>query len=117
MNAIIRQSRQAVEAGGQEEHRAGRLEASVRCCLRSGQESISLAEHEVQAHRKDSTHHSRKPQRRKSKMDPSPLDLAALTANTPIWQVTLDRISTTVSAVASGYPAACGQLAYPHRPT
>ena len=50
----------------------------------------------------DSTYHSRSPQRRKSKIDPCRPICPRSTAKTPIWQVTLDRMSTTVLAVARG---------------
>src|SRR5258707_12046643 len=57
----------------------------------------------------DSTYHSRSPQRRKSKIRPSRRIWPRSTANTPIWQVTLDRISTTVLAVGSGWSqGSCG---------
>src|SRR5215472_19253791 len=49
----------------------------------------------------DSTYHSLSPQRRTSNIGPRRLICPRSTANTPIWQVTLDRIRTIVLAVAS----------------
>ena len=51
---------------------------------------------------KDSTYHSRSPQFMKLKIDPVRLTWPRSTANTPIWQVTLDATSTMVFALASG---------------
>src|SRR6516164_8704302 len=51
---------------------------------------------------KDSTYHSRSPHDMKLKIEPVRLIWPRSTANTPIWQVTLDATSTRVFAVASG---------------
>src|SRR5262252_8390664 len=51
---------------------------------------------------KDSTYHSRSPHCMKLKIEPVRLIWPRSTANTPIWQVTLDATSTMVFAVASG---------------
>src|SRR5215471_8851440 len=51
---------------------------------------------------KDSTYHLRSPHDMKLKIEPVRLIWPRSTANTPIWQVTLDATSTRVFAVASG---------------
>src|ERR1700740_1502117 len=52
--------------------------------------------------RKDSTYHSRSPHIQNLKIDAARLIWPRSTANTPIWQVTLDSTSTMVFADASG---------------
>src|SRR6202044_2262541 len=52
--------------------------------------------------RKDSTYHSRRPHLMKFHIDATRLIWPRSTANTPIWQVTLDNTSTIVFVVPSG---------------
>ena len=52
--------------------------------------------------RKDSTYHSRSPHFMKFQIDAARLIWPRSTANTPIWQVTLDNTSTVVFVEPSG---------------